>query len=202
MPAEHYFSQSPQSQGGERTLQVTVRGFDLRFVTEAGVFSREHVDRGTRLLLKHLLVAPGDRVLDLGCGWGAVGVVAARLAPQGHVTLVDINERAVELARRNLALNGIGNAEVLQGDGYVPLAGRVFDVIALNPPIRAGTRVVHALIVGAREHLAPGGSFYLVARTQQGVLRLASKMGEVFPEVEEIAKGGGFRLFAGRLAQP
>lgn len=198
MPAEHYFSRFPQAKGGERTLEVTLRGHDFRFVTEAGVFSREHVDRGTRLLLQHLQVEPEDRVLDLGCGWGVVGIVAARLAPQGRVTLADINARAVELARRNLELNGIENAEALQSDGFEALVGRSFDVIALNPPIRAGLAVMHRLIEGAREHLAPGGSFYLVARTQQGVLRLATKMAEVFGEVEEIAKGGGYRLFASR----
>jgi len=196
MPTEHYFSRSPQSEGGERTIEVTLRGHAFRFVTGAGVFSREHVDRGTRLLIKHLAVGLTDQVLDLGCGWGAVGVVAARLAPEGRITLVDVNQRAVDLARRNLALNAVANAEVLQGDGFAPLPGRRFDVIALNPPIRAGLARVHELIEGARLHLAPGGRFYLVARTQQGALRLAEKVAEVFETVEVVAKGGGYRLFA------
>jgi 16S rRNA (guanine1207-N2)-methyltransferase len=200
MPGEHYFTPSPSAKGRRLTLEITLRGQALRFVTEAGVFSRERIDRGTRLLISEMEIGPADRVLDLGCGYGPVGVVAAKLAPQGHATLVDINERAVALARENLALNGIGNAEALAGDGYAPVGERRFDVIALNPPVRAGLPVVHWLIEGAAAHLAPGGRFYLVGRTQQGVIRLEKKMSEVFGEVEEVGKGGGYRLYVARKA--
>jgi len=193
--ADHYFSREPRAEGGRRTFAITLRGHAFRFVTEAGVFSREGVDRGTRLMLAELDIGPADRVLDLGCGWGAVGAAAARLAPQGQVTLLDINARAVELARTNLAANALTNAEVHRSDGYEAVAGRDFDIIALNPPVRAGLTVVHRLIEEAREHLAPGGRFYLVARTQQGAVRLAKKMAEVFGGVEEVAKGGGYRVF-------
>jgi 16S rRNA (guanine1207-N2)-methyltransferase len=125
----------------------------------------------------------------------ARGGGAGRLAP-GHVTLADINERAVA-PRENLTLNGIENAEAL-ADGYAPVGDRQFDVIALNPPVRAGLSVVHRLIEGAAERLAPGGRFYLVGRTQQGVIRLGKKMAEVFGGVEEVAKGGGYRLYVAR----
>jgi len=192
---DHYFSKDPTSAGGERSFEATLRGFEFTFVTEAGVFSRTGVDRGTRLLLHHLTVGPTDRVLDLGCGWGAVGLVAARLAPEGHVVLLDINLRAVDLTRRNLAANQIANAEARQSDGFAAVAGERFDVIALNPPIRAGLAVVYRLIEEAKAHLAPGGAFFLVGRTQQGVLRLAKKMAETFGEVEELGKGGGYRVF-------
>jgi 16S rRNA (guanine1207-N2)-methyltransferase len=195
MPQDHYFSKEPSATGGARSFQAALRGFDITFLTEAGVFSRLGVDRGTRLLIQHLIVGPKDRVLDLGCGWGAVGVVAARLAPEGQVTLLDINARAVDLARRNLQANHIANAEARQSDGFEAVAGEHFDVVALNPPIRAGLGVVHRLIEQAREHLAPGGAFFLVGRTQQGVLRLAKKMAEVFGEAEELGKGGGYRVF-------
>jgi 16S rRNA (guanine1207-N2)-methyltransferase len=143
-------------------------------------------------------IGAADEVLDLGCGYGPVGVVAGRLAVEGRVTLVDINERAVELARRNLERNGVENAEAFQGDGFERVEGRRFGVIALNPPIRAGLAVVHRLIADSSSHLTVDGCFYLVARTQQGVLRLAQKMSEVFAEVEGVAKGGGYRLYAGR----
>jgi len=167
----------------------------VRLTTEAGVFSRRRVDAGTRLLVENLEVGSRDRLLDLGCGYGVLGIIAALLAPEGQVTLVDINERAVELARRNLRANGIENAEVFQGDGFAPLPGRVFDVIALNPPIRAGREVVCRLIEESREHLVAGGRFYLVGRRRQGVVRLAEKMGEVFGEVEELARRGGYRVY-------
>ena len=195
MPDEHYFTRNPTSAGGPRTFSLMVRGYTLLFHTEAGVFSRERLDNGTKLMLQHLQIAPTDRVLDLGCGYGVVGVVAGKLAPQGPIILVDINERAVALARKNLQVNGIDNAEVYQSDGFEAIADQTFDVIALNPPIRTGLAVIYRLIEESAAHLAPGGSFYLVGRTQQGVLRLAKKMAKVFGQVEEVAKGGGYRVF-------
>lgn len=181
-------------------IATELRGFSLRLATEAGIFSRDRVDRGTRLLVKHIDVKPGDQVLDLGCGCGVVGIVAALLAPRGRVVLVDINSRAVEVARQNLAANHIENAEVLHGDGFAPVRGRSFDLIALNPPMRAGLATVHRLTAQARDHLAPGGRFYLVGRTKQGVIRLSQKMSEIFGQVCEVAKGGGFRLYRVRRA--
>jgi 16S rRNA (guanine1207-N2)-methyltransferase len=200
MSNEHYFTPEPHAEGGLRSFTIALRGHAFTFVTEAGVFSRARVDRGTRLMIAEMQVSPTDRVLDLGCGWGAVGVVAARLAPEGHVTLVDINARAVELARANLAANAITNAEVVQSDGCAALPGREFDVIAFNPPLRAGLVVVHRLLEEGRSHLAPGGRFSLVARTQQGAVRLGKKMAEVFGNAEHVATGGGYRVFLSRRA--
>jgi len=193
--ADHYFSPHPRASGGRRTLSVTLRGQQLRLTTEAGVFSRRRVDSGTRLLIDNMKVDPADSVLDLGCGYGVVGLVAARLASQGYVTLVDVNQRAVDLARANLRANGVENAEAILGDGFASVAGRRFDVIALNPPIRAGFAVIHTLISESTQHLHGGGRFYLVGRTKQGVIRLAAKIHEVFGSAEEIAKGGGYRLY-------
>jgi len=199
VPSDHYFSENPGASGGRPyTIETDLRGLTLKLATKAGVFSRERVDRGTRLLIKHLHVEPTDRVLDLGCGYGVVGVVAALLAPNGHVTLVDINRRAVDLARRNLRLNAVANAEVHHGDGFAPVYGRSFDLIALNPPIRAGLHLVHRLIEEAKDHLSSGGRFYVVGRTKQGVIRIAEKISEVFGATEQVAKGGGYRLYLAR----
>lgn len=195
MPGEHYFTPNPSAHGRPRHFTVVLRGQEFTLATEAGVFSRERVDRGSRLLIAHMMVAPADQVLDLGCGYGIVGLVAARLAPQGRVTMVDINARAVRLAQANLQANGIRNAEVLLGDGFSPVAGRRFEAIAINPPVRAGFGLIHRLIEEAQEHLRAGGRFYLVGRTRQGVKRLAEKMRLVFGDVEEIAKGGGYRVY-------
>jgi len=199
---QHYFTPQPKATGGRRVIAATLRGHRFRLVTEGGVFSRGRVDTGTRLLIAAMQVAPTDSFLDLGCGYGVVGVVAAQLAPQGRIVLVDVNERAVALARENLALNAIQNAEARHGDGFAAVGEEYFDVIALNPPIRAGLAVVHRLILEAAHHLAPGGRFYLVARTRQGAVRLAAKMGEAFGNVEEAAKGGGYRVFVSRRPSP
>ena len=195
MSGDHYFSPHPRGRGGRRTLSVILRGRQVKLTTEAGVFSRRRVDSGTRLLIEKMEINPADRVLDLGCGYGVVGLVAAGLATQGRVTLVDVNQRAVDLARANLRANGVNNAEAIAGDGFAPVAGRSFDVIALNPPIRAGLAVIHRLIDESLQHLLDGGRLYLVGRTKQGVIRLAAKMREVFGNAEEIAKGGGYRLY-------
>jgi 16S rRNA (guanine1207-N2)-methyltransferase len=200
MPSEHYFSPRPSASDKQQAFSATLRGHEVTLTTEAGVFSRQRVDRGTRLMIKHIEIDPSDTVLDLGCGYGVVGVVAGLLAPRGRVTLVDINQRAVALARANLRANGIENADVHQGDGFAPILGQTFDVIAINPPIRAGISVTHRLIAEAVEHLVPGGRFYLVGRTKQGVVRIAEKMHAVFGGVQEIGKGGGFRVYLSRRA--
>jgi 16S rRNA (guanine1207-N2)-methyltransferase len=198
MPDEHYFTPRPSAGGRREAVTTALRGHSLTLFTEAGVFSRRQVDRGTRLLIEHLQVGPSDIVLDLGCGYGAIGVIAALLAHKGRVTLIDINQRAVNLARENLRANGIENAEVHQSDGFASIPDSAFDVIALNPPIRAGLSAVRGLIAESAEHLRPEGHFYFVGRTKQGVVRIAQKTAEVFGDVQEVGRGGGFRVYLAR----
>src|SRR5438067_8190668 len=105
-------------------IQERVRGFDLRIETQPGVFAHRGLDAGTRLLIETMRVSPTAHVLDLGCGYGAVGIVAAKLAERGGAVLVDSDIRATRLAEKNLALNGITNAEVILGDGVRDLPHR------------------------------------------------------------------------------
>ncbi|MER3457103.1 MAG: 16S rRNA methyltransferase [candidate division GAL15 bacterium] len=191
----HYFSRVPQVPSRPRVVHVDFQGRRFCFLTDRGVFSYRGVDRGTRLLLEALEVRPGDEVLDLGCGYGVVGIVAATLAVRGRVVLVDVNPRAVQLARENVRRCGLAHVEVLQGDLYAPVAGRRFDVIATNPPIRAGRAVVRAMVEGGPAHLKPGGRFYLVARTAQGAKTLGRLVAEVFGEAEEVEREGGYRVY-------
>ncbi|MCS7173894.1 MAG: class I SAM-dependent methyltransferase [Armatimonadetes bacterium] len=192
---EHYFVPTPMVRSRPREVRLWFGSRLFVFETDRGVFSHGSVDRGTRLLLEALEVRPEDEILDVGCGYGVIGLVAAAQAPRGHAVLVDVNERAVALARRNALRNGIHNVEVLQGDLYKPVGSRTFDLIATNPPIRAGRAVVRALIEGARKHLKPGGRFYLVARTAQGARTLGRLIGEVFGGVVEVERGGGYRVY-------
>ena len=138
-------------------MRYEVAGRNLVFATDAGVFSKDRIDRGTRELLKALTVRirPGQRVLDLGCGYGPIGIVLGALEPDAHVTMVDINQRACDLARQNLAANGIANAEVVCGDFAEAVGERTFDVIVTNPPIRAGRSVLRSMIDWAHAHLVP-----------------------------------------------
>jgi 16S rRNA (guanine1207-N2)-methyltransferase len=126
MPAdqrEHYYTPQPVSVRHPVSYQDTLRGIAFTFWTDHGVFSRGHTDTGTAELLAAMEVAGAQAILDLGCGYGIVGIVAARLAASARVILTDPNERAVELAQKNLTDNGILNAEARVGEGYVPVAG-------------------------------------------------------------------------------
>jgi len=194
-PTPHYFTPLPATELRSRLVRWLDGDHEFGFRTAAGVFSRGGVDRGTRLLLEAVDVTGAQNILDLGCGYGVVGVVLARRAPQARVVLIDVNPRAVALAAENIGLNDATNAEAVCGDGCGPVAGRRFDVIAMNPPIRAGRAVVLRLLREARECLTPAGRLYLVARTRQGAQTLGRLMGELYPRVAEVERGGGFRVY-------
>jgi len=164
------------------------------FRTDAGVFSRGEIDRGTELLFAALEIGPCELILDLGCGYGAIGIVAARLSEGGRIIMTDVNERAVALARTNVAANGIDNAEVRLGNLYEPVAGISFDHIVCNPPIRAGRGVVDRIVSEAPAHLLDGGSLWLVARTRQGADSLRHRMAATFGAADIVKRGSGFKV--------
>ena len=189
--SDHYYTENPASAHDERRIVLSILGQELTFTTDAGVFSRDGLDRGTELLLEALPELTG-RVLDLGCGWGAVGVALGKKYPALGIVMTDINSRAVELARRNLAANGV-KAEVVQGDGFQSVAGD-FDAIVTNPPIRAGKAVIYGLFAQARDRLRPGGALYLVIRKQQGAPSALKYLREIYAGAEVIERGSGFHV--------
>jgi 16S rRNA (guanine1207-N2)-methyltransferase len=166
---DQYFAARPRSRSARAQHRFLYRGELLTFAVDRGVFASHGLDPGTSLLIENLAVARGDRVLDLGCGWGPVGVAAARSAREGHVVLTEVNRRAARLARDNLERNQIRNAEVRVGPLYEPVAEETFDVIATNPPYRAGRPLVIDLISGASQHLTPGGRLLIVGKGTQGI---------------------------------
>ena len=188
---DHYYTENPNSAHDERRITLTALGNALTFTTDAGVFSRDGLDRGTEVLLEALPPLSG-RVLDLGCGWGAVGVALGKRWPGLEIVMTDINSRAVELARRNLAENGV-TATVLQGDGFAAVSGS-FDAIVTNPPIRAGKAVVYGLFDQARAYLKPGGALYVVIRKQQGAPSALKYLKERYGEAVTIDRGSGFHV--------
>ena len=188
---DHYYTRVPQSESRPVDCDYTYRGVALSFRTDAGVFSRGEVDTGTRLLLEALPEVMDGEILDLGCGWGVIGIAIARKWPETRVTMADVNIRALELSRENAKRN---RAEVtcVESDGMAALEGRTFDAVVTNPPIRAGKQVIYRMFADAARALKPGGSLYLVIRKQQGAESCMKYLQTLYGHVEKIAKSGGF----------
>ncbi len=195
----HYFAKQPDVPSEPQEIEAQVRGRRLSLVTDRGVFSRGKVDAGSRLLAEQMDLDDAADMLDWGCGWGLVGIVAKKKWPDLDVVMVDINERACELARRNLKRNDV-EAEVIAGDAGEVLARRHFDAVVCNPPIAAGRAVVLRAMDQAAELLREGGSFWMVAATKKGAKTLRRKLEERFADVELTAKRGGFRVY--RASEP
>lgn len=192
---EHYSTPAPTSRQRTRTLQAMLRGRPWVFEVTGGVFAHKGLDIGTRVLIETMRVGAEERVLDLGCGYGPIGLVAASLAPKGGAVLIDINQRAAALARANAERSALPNVRVLVGDGAAAIRSEHFDVVVTNPPIRQGRRVVLRLIEDARRVLRPGGRLYFVARTAQGAKTLARLVGERFGHVQKIRTSAGYRVY-------
>ena len=195
---EHYYSENPGVEHDERQVIFEVLDQRLRCTTDAGVFSRDGLDMGTRVLLEALPQLHG-RILDLGCGWGPVGVALGKKYPDAQLVLTDVNSRATELAARNLAANGVTNAAVVQGDGFAAVEVG-FDAIVLNPPIRTGKAVIYAMFADAAAHLSPGGALYIVIRKQQGAESAQKYLSTIYGDVERIAREKGYWVL--RCAKP
>jgi len=192
---DHYYSKRPRAEHREYQFTTQLRGHDFRFITDAAVFSRERVDFGSALLIEALRLNESDTVLDIGCGYGPIGIVAARLAAQGKVYMVDVNERAVDLARRNLVENGIPNAEVHVSDGLEAVQGIQFDAVVINPPIRAGKVTIYRMLDEAHAALRPSGSIWVVIQTKQGAPSMKKKLKELFGNVKDVERESGYHVF-------
>jgi 16S rRNA (guanine1207-N2)-methyltransferase len=193
MAQDHYFSKKPTTQPRYGLVQVHLRGSLFRFLTASGVFSRVRIDLGTRLLIESMILPHNGKVLDLGCGYGAVGIVAAALCPSAYVYMTDVNERAVQLARRNAKRNKVDNVAFRRGFLYEPVDNVRFDTILSNPPVSAGLKVVLPIIEQAPVHLASHGSLQIVVRSKIGGKRLFKVMEEAFGNVEVLAIESGYR---------
>jgi 16S rRNA (guanine1207-N2)-methyltransferase len=192
--AETYSVRRPTSQRRPGRLAIRIRGIEVTLRTDAGVFSPTKLDRGTELLLESLPIKPHEVILDLGCGYGVIGILAAKMAPASRVILTEVNERAVGLARTNVKEAGLGNTEVRAGNLYEPVEGILFHHIVSNPPLRAGRAVVDRIVLEAPSHLLEGGHLWLVARTSQGAEALRSRMEATFGNAEVVRRGSGYKV--------
>ncbi len=192
---EHYFTKKPKSKVERGLIKARLGGRAFRFLTSSGVFSYKKIDRGTELLVSNMIIRQEDHVLDLGCGYGILGIAAAKIA--GRVILTEVNSRAANLARKNLKLNSIANAEVREGNLYEPVADEKFNVILCNLPMSAGLGVVYEIIEKSTAHLKSRGTLQVVVR--KGAKRIEQKMREIFGNVTTLAKKGGYRVFLSKM---
>ncbi len=190
----HYFTAEPSTGHQEKTIQFRQMGIDFTFVTDQSVFSRQRLDYGSACLLE--AVERDDqpktgRLLDLGCGYGALGIILKRLHPALAVVMCDINKRAVALTRRNADINQTRFVDVVESDGMRQVEG-TFDLIVTNPPIRAGKETVHRFFQEASERLNPAGSLFAVIRKQQGAPSALKRLQELFGEVSIVSRSAGY----------
>ncbi|GLZ76767.1 16S RNA G1207 methylase RsmC [Actinorhabdospora filicis] len=199
MTQEHYFSAEPTGEERRRYVNVSAAGRQFRLVASSGVFSADRLDPGTAVLLRKAPIPKEKGVyLDLGCGYGPIATALAA-SSGGVVHAVDVNARALELARENAKAHGLADAVIASTPDEVP-DGVVFDEIWSNPPIRVGKAVVHELMETWLPRLAEGGTAWLVVAKFLGADSLQGWLTERGWDVEKHASQKGYRVFAVRRA--
>ena len=188
---DQYYTREPGSESRPAECEFTYRGRNLRFTTDAGVFSRGELDPGTRLLMEALPEDLAGDILDLGCGWGPIGIGIKAAFPETRVWMADVNLRALDRSRENAARNGV-QVTCEESDGFAGLSGLMFDAVVTNPPIRAGKQTIYQMFADARAHLRPGGSLYLVIRKQQGAESCVKYLKTLYASVEKLDRSGGY----------
>lgn len=189
--AKMYFAENPDAAHDLHEVRVQLLGQKMTFITDAGVFSKKMVDYGSQVLLSALDFQAGERLLDVGCGYGALGLTLAK-AFGVDASMVDVNQRALDLARQNAEKNQV-SARIFASNVYENVEG-LFEHVISNPPIRAGKKVVHEVISGAYDHLTDGGDLTIVIQKKQGAPSAKAKMEEVFGNCEIVKKDKGYYI--------
>lgn len=193
--AEHYYSKNPDVKSEPKQWRTNLRGTSFVFVTDAGVFSKGEVDFGSRLLIDTFRApdVEGD-ILDVGCGYGPVGLSIASLLKERTIQMVDVNERALALSRTNSQKNNIENVVIYASDALDEVETKEFASILTNPPIRAGKETVFKIYDQAYEHLAMGGDLWVVIQKKQGGPSTIARLEELFGNAEIVEKSKGYYI--------
>lgn len=193
--ANHYYSENPETAHDLEQWSFTLKGKNFQFVTDSGVFSRDTVDFGSRVLIDAFDWSnlPAGTLLDVGCGYGPIGLALAH-ASGLPVEMIDVNLRAVGLAEGNAKRNGVENVDIHQSNIYADVHQKSYAAIISNPPIRAGKKVVHEILSGAAPLLKTGGTLTVVIQKKQGAPSAEKKMLEVFGNCEIVTKDKGYYI--------
>jgi len=196
---EHYFSNTPSSASNEERFSFELRGTSFSFTSDRGVFSKKEVDFGSRLLIETFQMPESSGpLLDVGCGYGPIGLALAKEDSQRNVHMVDVNERALALAQKNAEVNSVSNVSIYQSSCYENVKETNFAAILSNPPIRAGKKVVHEILEKSLDHLADQGELWIVIQKKQGAPSALAKLESLFNEVEVVDKKKGYYIICAK----
>lgn len=190
-----YFDNDANIKTQKREINVTINDQRYSFVSDNGVFSKSEIDYGSIALLKVLLKENiTGHVLDVGCGYGTIGLILAKNLPMSHFTLIDINLRACALARENIKKWGLTNVSVIESDIFENVDEQ-FDNIVTNPPIRAGKKVIYSIFEQSYHHLKQNGKLYIVIRKSHGAESAQKFISSVFTNCELLKRDKGFYIY-------
>lgn len=191
---EHYYTADPSVKSDEREIEYEIAGNKFVFVSDNGVFSKNHVDIATSFLIKTIYDEIKGDVLDVGCGYGVIGITMAKKAEVTSVTMLDVNHRALELSKRNSEKNKVSSKiKIVESDGFEKINEK-YDVIITNPPIRAGKSVIYKMYEDAKESLKDGGVLYLVINKKHGAPSTITFLDNLFGNCEVLDKKTGFNV--------
>jgi len=192
----YYYTHNPEVVHDEKQWNFEIFNHDFKFATDNGVFSKRTVDYGSRTLLAAFDPAglPAGPLLDLGTGYGPIGMALAFQSPERTVDMVDVNELALSLARKNAALNQLTNVSIYTSDVYEQVTRQDYAAIVTNPPVRAGKAVVDAMLTGALTHLVANGTLTVVLQKKQGAPSAKKLMTATFGNCQIIKKDKGYYI--------
>lgn len=189
----HYFENDNNLKEDKKIINVDMFGKGFRFSTNSGVFSKDKVDYGTKLLLNNIVIhKKSGKLLDLGCGYGVLGVILGENYKNLDIDMVDVNERAVTLANYNLQLNGVNGVNCYVSNIYEGVSSK-YDYIVTNPPIRTGKDVLLQFLVGSYDYLVSDGQLWFVMRKDHGVKTMILRLQELF-DVQIVCRDKGFYI--------
>jgi 16S rRNA G1207 methylase RsmC len=192
--SEHYFSENPESEIKEKVFTESICDQTLSFTSVSGVFSFEtRIDKASRNMIENFKPS-GSSILDVGCGYGAIGLFLKSLFPEQDLTMIDINSRALDYTRLNASANKL-RVNAVKSNLFEQLGNAIYDDIVTNPPIAAGKELNTRLITEALDHISTNGALWLVAFHNKGGETLKNIMKSVFGNVTDVDKSGGIRVY-------
>lgn len=195
---DHYYTSKPSSESHREKWETVIDSKKFTFTTDSGVFSKNNIDVGSEVLMTtaETVNFPKGNLLDIGCGYGPIGIYLGKIFPERKIEMIDVNERAIDLAQFNATENGVSNVQIYRSNLFEEVQNREFAGIISNPPIRAGKTVVHEILEKSHDYLVEGGYLLIVIQKKQGAPSAKKKMLEVFGNVERINLEKGYWILA------